>query len=80
MTKTENTKADWNEIKGIIKTRFGKLTDEAIDSAKENLDLLSAKLQKFYGYAREQADKEVATFKASLHEATKPEETPKKVA
>ena len=68
----DTTKRDWTDVKDKIKARFGKLTDESVDSVKENLDLLTGKLQTAYGYAKEQAEKEVKTFKASLHEATKP--------
>jgi len=70
--KTKTLKNDWNEIKGLIKSRFGKLNDEAIESVKDNLELLSAKLQHAYGYAKEQAEKELAVFKESLHAATAP--------
>jgi uncharacterized protein YjbJ (UPF0337 family) len=69
----ESTKSDWNEIKGKLKGRFGKLTDETIESMKGSLDTLSAKLQSAYGYAKEQADKEYSSFKATLHTATEPE-------
>ncbi len=73
MSKTPDAiKDDWTEIKGKIKAKFEKLSDETIDSMKGNLDLLSAKLQSAYGYAREQADKEFQTFKATLHQATEP--------
>lgn len=65
-TSTENKKTDWTHLRSQIKARFGKLTDESIDSAKENLDLLTLKLQSAYGYAREQAEKELSGFKATL--------------
>lgn len=70
---TESTSKDWNEMKGKIKARFGKLTDESIESLKDNLGLLSEKLQHVYGYAKEKADAEYAGFKAKLHAATEPE-------
>ncbi len=54
-------------MKSKIKARFGKLSDESIESLKGNLEPLSSKLQSAYGYAREQADKESAGFKTSLH-------------
>lgn len=56
------------EINTQIKNRFSKLSDESIASLKGNLDLLVAKLQTGYGYAKEQAEKELASFKASLEE------------
>ncbi|MBP7845733.1 MAG: general stress protein CsbD [Proteobacteria bacterium] len=61
-----NLRKDWSEVKTKLKARFGKLTDETIDSLKGNLDTLSSKLQSTYGYAKEQADKEFAGFKDSL--------------
>ncbi len=63
----ETTKQNWSEIKSQIKSRFGKLTDESIESAKENLDLLTSKLQSAYGYAKDQAEKELANFKKTLN-------------
>jgi uncharacterized protein YjbJ (UPF0337 family) len=68
-------KSDWHEIKGKIKARFEKLNDDAIESAKDNLELLSSKIQTAYGYAKEHAERELAGFKASLHTATAPEKT-----
>jgi uncharacterized protein YjbJ (UPF0337 family) len=73
---TEVTKSDWTEIKTKIKARFDKLTDEHLEAMHENVDRLSAKLQSVYGYAKEHADKEIASFKASLHAATEPEKKP----
>jgi uncharacterized protein YjbJ (UPF0337 family) len=68
----ESLKCDWNDTKSAIKTRFQKLTDANVEAVKENLDLLSGQLQKVYGYAKEQAEKEFASFKQSLK--TKSEE------
>ncbi len=63
---TETIKSDWTDMKSKIKARFGKLTDETIESLKGNLEPLSGKLQSAYGYAKEQADKEIVGFKSSL--------------
>jgi uncharacterized protein YjbJ (UPF0337 family) len=66
---TEKTKSNWLEVKNKLKIRFEKLTDDSIETAKGNLDLLSEKLQAAYGYAKENADKEIKNFKTSLEEA-----------
>jgi len=71
--KSGTIKNDWKEVKGLIKAKFEKLNDESIDAAEHNLELLSGKLQSAYGYAKEQAEKELKNFKATLHEATKPQ-------
>jgi uncharacterized protein YjbJ (UPF0337 family) len=74
--ETQTVKSNWLDVKGKIKARFDKLSDETIESVKGNLDLLSSKLQSTYGYAKEQAEKEFAGFKESLHTATAPEKHP----
>lgn len=69
-------KDDWTEMKSKIKTRWGKFTDESLESLKGNMDQLSGKLQQLYGYAKEQADREYTEFKAGLHAATEPAKKP----
>jgi uncharacterized protein YjbJ (UPF0337 family) len=76
----DTIKSDWSEIRGKIKSRFGKLSDESIDALKDNMELLSSKLQSGYGYAKEHADKEFEGFKASLHSATEPSKKVEKIS
>lgn len=56
----------WTELKGKIKTKWAKLTDSDVDGLQGNLEQLSGKLQKVYGYAKDKAEQEFADFKASL--------------
>lgn len=62
-TKPQNTNPDWNDIKGRVKAKFNKLSEDSIDAAKGNYELLSTKVQSAYGYAKEQAEKELVGFK-----------------
>ena len=55
----------WVELKKKIKDSFGKLSETDIESLKGNIDNLSAKLQKTYGYAKEEADKKLTEFTKS---------------
>lgn len=73
---TDTIKGDWTETKAKIKARWGKFTDDGIESLKGNMEQLSGQLQKLYGYAKEQADREYTEFKASLHAATGPAKKP----
>ena len=57
---------NWNELKGKIKTKWAKLTDDDVESFKGNLDQISGKIQKTYGYAKEKADGEYRDFQQSL--------------
>ena len=63
---TNSTNSDtWTSTKAKLKHKFDKFTDENLDSFKDNMDGLSAKLQSVYGYAKERAEKEVADFKSA---------------
>lgn len=72
--KNTTVKEDWTDMKVKIKARFEKLSEDSIDSVKENMDLLSGKLQHAYGYAKDRADEELAGFRATLHAATEPKD------
>ncbi len=56
----------WNEIKGKIKARWAKLTDNDIDELEGNMESLGGKLQRTYGFAKDQADLEYRKFRDSL--------------
>ncbi len=48
----------WKQLKGSVKQRWGKLTDDDITTISGKKDELIGKLQERYGYTREQAVKE----------------------
>lgn len=63
---TNTIQGSWEEIKGKIKTRWGKITDDEIETLKGNLDQLAGKIQKSYGHTKDQAESEYKEFKTSL--------------
>jgi uncharacterized protein YjbJ (UPF0337 family) len=50
---------NWKQVKGSVKEQWGKLTDDDIDVIAGNQDQLEGRLQQRYGYAKDQARKEV---------------------
>ena len=56
----------WKQLKGQIKTRWGKLTDDDIDVAEGHSQYLAGKLQERYGVTKEKAEEEVAEFNRKL--------------
>jgi uncharacterized protein YjbJ (UPF0337 family) len=48
----------WKQMKGSVKTWWGKLTDDEIDQISGNWDKLVGKIQEKYGYDKERAEKE----------------------
>ncbi len=48
----------WKQMKGSIKEKWGKLTDDDIDMINGKKDQLVGKLQQRYGWSRDQAERE----------------------
>ena len=68
----------WNQVKGSLKERWGKLTDDDLEIIAGNRDRFIGKLQERYGIVREEAQKRADEFVASVrepgHEHGKPEQ------
>lgn len=62
----DTAQGNWTELKGKIKAKWAKLTDNDIDEVKGDMESLAGKIQKNYGYAKEKAEKEYSDFKKSI--------------
>jgi uncharacterized protein YjbJ (UPF0337 family) len=73
-------KGRWKEIKGDIKRRWGKLTDDDLTEISGIEEMMLGALQKTYGYARDQAEREYEEFMSDLDRPPKhvDEEIPRK--
>lgn len=56
----------WKELKGRVKQRWGRFTDDDLATVEGNIDEIVGRLQKIYGYTKEQAWSEFEEFKRSL--------------
>jgi Uncharacterized protein conserved in bacteria len=52
----------WNQLKGDIRSRWGKLTDDDMTQIQGEAEKMIGKLQERYGYKRDQAEKELNEF------------------
>lgn len=52
----------WKQIKGDVKARWGKLTDDDMTEIEGESEKLIGILQKRYGYSRDEAMKEYDNF------------------
>ena len=57
---------NWKQVKGVVRERWGKLTDDDVDVIAGKRDILLGKIQEKHGVAREVAEKELKDFEASL--------------
>jgi uncharacterized protein YjbJ (UPF0337 family) len=62
----DQIEGNWKQIKGVVRERWGKLTDDDVDVIAGKRDILLGKIQEKHGIAREEAEKELKAFEASL--------------
>ena len=67
----DTIQGDWNILKGKLKEKWGKLTDDDITQINGKKEELLGKLQTQYGYTKDKAAKELADFQNSLNEKIK---------
>jgi len=66
----------WKQMKGDIRTRWGKLTDDDLDVIAGQRDKLVGKLQERYGYAKEDAQRRADEWvKTACEDAREPVKT-----
>ena len=76
----DQMKGKWKQMKGSVKERWGKLTDDDLDVIDGQTEQLVGKIQERYGIAREAAQKQFDEWNASqrqqddMHEKRQHEE------
>jgi uncharacterized protein YjbJ (UPF0337 family) len=56
---------NWNETKGKVKTKWGRLTDDDLTQVQGQKDRLVGVIQQKYGIAREKAEEQLDEFLSS---------------
>jgi len=56
----------WKQMKGDIRTRWGKLTDDDLHLIGGQKDKLVGRIQERYGVARDEAKKQVREFEKNI--------------
>jgi uncharacterized protein YjbJ (UPF0337 family) len=62
----DQIKGDWKQLTGKVKEKWGKLTDNELTTIAGQKDQMIGILQERYGYAKEQAEKELDDFTKGL--------------
>jgi uncharacterized protein YjbJ (UPF0337 family) len=58
----DTIEGNWKQMKGAVKARWGKLTDDDLTVASGNTEILRGRIQERYGIAREEAQKQLDEF------------------
>ena len=61
----------WMEVRGKVRERWGKLTDDDLDLINGRREQLAGLLQQRYGFARKEAEKQLKLFEHELEKMEK---------
>ena len=55
----DTMKGQWKQLKGKVREKWGKLTDDDLDRIEGQREQLVGKIQERYGVARDEAERQV---------------------
>jgi len=58
----DRIEGNWKEFTGKVQKQWGKLTDDDLAVVQGKRDELAGRLQQRYGYAKDQAEKEIDSW------------------
>jgi len=65
---TDRIKGQWKQLKGKVKTKWGKLTDDDLDVIAGQKDQLVGRIQERYGIEKEEAQRQVDEWNKAVDE------------
>jgi uncharacterized protein YjbJ (UPF0337 family) len=63
----DRVQGNWKQFKGQAQQKWGKLTDDDLDVIEGKRTELAGRLQERYGYAKDEAEKNIDTWLNSIH-------------
>jgi uncharacterized protein YjbJ (UPF0337 family) len=60
----DRIEGSWRQLKGRVREQWGKLTDDEVDNIAGKRDRLAGSLQKTYGIAQDEAEKQIKDFES----------------
>ena len=59
-------KGKWMEIKGTVRKKWGKLTDDDIAEIDGNREILAGKIRKNYGLAQDEVERQLQKWEDDI--------------
>jgi uncharacterized protein YjbJ (UPF0337 family) len=69
----DTVKGDWKQFKGKVKEQWGKLTDDDLNRIEGKREQLAGAIEKRYGIAKDEADRQVTAFEKQCGECDEDE-------
>jgi len=62
----DRIKGQWKQLAGKLRQKWGKLTDNDLQTAEGNSEYLAGRIQERYGVAKDEAQRQVKDFENGL--------------
>ncbi len=69
LMNSDRIEGNWKQLKGMMREKWGKLTDNDWEQVAGKKDQLLGKLQERYGYTREQAQRDYVDWERAYRPA-----------
>jgi len=66
----DTLKGQWNQLKGTVREKWGKLTNDDLDVVQGRAEQLVGRIQERYGIERAEAERQVKDFLRDAKEPT----------
>jgi len=63
---SDQIKGVWHEVKGKVKQKWAKLTDDDVEKMSGKFEELAGKIQHHYGTSKEDTHKAIRDFESTL--------------
>jgi uncharacterized protein YjbJ (UPF0337 family) len=60
----DRVRGNWKQLKGELRARWGKLTDDDLEVIAGSRDRLVGRLQELYGIRKEEAERQIEEWQA----------------
>ena len=65
----DRIEGNWKQVKGSVKERWGKLTDDQLDVIAGKRDNLVGKIQETYGISKDETEKQLIDWQKRMNDA-----------
>jgi uncharacterized protein YjbJ (UPF0337 family) len=62
----DRIEGNWKQMKGTVKGKWGKLTDDHLDVVAGKRDKLAGQIQETYGISKDEAEKQISAWEKTL--------------
>ncbi|MFT3906365.1 MAG: CsbD family protein [Steroidobacteraceae bacterium] len=66
----DRIEGNWKQLKGKVRTQWGRLTDDDVDQIEGQYEILAGRLQEAYGISRDEADKRIKDWEDEVADRT----------